>query len=70
MVGYWRSSNDSEAFVKCPNPSACLGGNLTNLVGSCAEGYKGIACGNCDLGYKYLGNFKCSKCPPYSINIV
>jgi len=23
--GYWRKSNKTEKFIKCPNPSACLG---------------------------------------------
>jgi hypothetical protein len=33
--GYWRSTNISENFIKCPNQAVCLGGDVTNALGKC-----------------------------------
>lgn len=58
--GYWRSSNDSENFIKCPNSASCLAGNITNPIGVCAEGYEGILCGDCISYYTKSSVFHCS----------
>ena len=39
VAGYWRSSNISINFIQCPNPAACLKGNMTLPTGLCSEGY-------------------------------
>jgi hypothetical protein len=49
IPGYWRSSNVSENFIPCPNSPMCLGGNITQPVGVCQTGYRGILCGECAL---------------------
>ncbi|CAM9098262.1 unnamed protein product, partial [Laminaria digitata] len=37
--GYYRTSNQSHAILKCYQPSACVGGNDTAKY--CAPGYDG-----------------------------
>jgi hypothetical protein len=68
--GYWRSSNISENFIKCPNQAVCLGGDVTNALGKCEEGYGGIVCGDCDLDYSKSKQFECKKCPDRNRNII
>ncbi|CDW73676.1 UNKNOWN [Stylonychia lemnae] len=67
---YWRSSNISENIIKCPNQGACLGGSINDSIGTCADGYTGILCGNCLPGYKKSRPFLCSKCPTRTVNTV
>ncbi|TNV74981.1 hypothetical protein FGO68_gene13540 [Halteria grandinella] len=68
--GYWRSSNESDNFIKCLNPIACLGGSNSN-ASQCQEGYQGILFSDCALGYsKSLASFKCSNCPSRASNII
>jgi len=40
LPGYWRSANTSSNFIRCPNPSACLGWVAPdwNPLGACSEG--------------------------------
>ena len=47
--GYWRNTNVSENFYRCPNFDACLGGGYLNneSTGICATGYEGVLCGQC-----------------------
>ncbi|KRX02998.1 Pectin lyase fold/virulence factor [Pseudocohnilembus persalinus] len=55
---YWRSSNETSNFLYCENNIDACAGNDT-----CAEGYKGPMCEQCDLVQRYnkSGN-KCEKC--------
>ena len=71
--GYWRRSNLSDNFIECRNFEACLGrnGKENNTIGSCCEGYQGILCTDCAVGYSRTGsNYKCTKCPSKSENAV
>eukprot|EP00347_Sterkiella_histriomuscorum_P016469 403353061 len=73
--GYWRRTNSSSNFIKCMNPSACLGWfplDLTTYqpLGQCADGYQGILCAQCKAGYSSTGNFQCGKCPGMAQNII
>eukprot|EP00347_Sterkiella_histriomuscorum_P022241 403331176 len=68
--GYWRSSNTSTNFIKCPNSFACLGGNEYDPIGNCSEGFKGVMCGNCMPGFKKASDFKCTICPSQGANAV
>jgi hypothetical protein len=48
------------------NDEACLGQNPpeNDPLGSCAEGYQGILCTNCQIGYSKQGSEQlCKKCP-------
>ncbi|CDW88635.1 UNKNOWN [Stylonychia lemnae] len=65
MKNYWRSSKSSDNFIKCRNHIQCLGMNPpeNNFLGACAEGYQGILCSDCKIGYSITNNFECSKCP-------
>ena len=42
--GYWRSSNQTDKFIACLNPAACLGyvEPTNNNLGECFTGYQGI----------------------------
>ena len=31
--GYWRSWQESERFIECPNRLVCMGGNVTQPMG-------------------------------------
>ncbi|KRX03000.1 Pectin lyase fold/virulence factor [Pseudocohnilembus persalinus] len=55
---YWRSNTQSFNFLYCENNIDACAGNDT-----CAEGYKGPMCEQCDLVQRYnkSGN-KCEKC--------
>ncbi|CDW83118.1 UNKNOWN [Stylonychia lemnae] len=71
--GFWRNSNVSYSFIKCLNPDACLGmiPPENNPQGSCLEGYKGILCADCQVGYSYTDSrFKCAKCPDFTYNLL
>lgn len=37
--GYYRVSLKSEVSVACHSPEACAGGDLSNLLGRCNNGY-------------------------------
>ena len=49
----------------CPNPSACPGGNSSNLSLMCADGYEGKSCANCSMGYAISDSsvLLCTRCP-------
>eukprot|EP00347_Sterkiella_histriomuscorum_P024148 403332142 len=70
--GYWRKSNFTSNFVKCEYTYACLGmiAPENNPKGSCLEGYQGIICADCAVGYSRQGDFKCATCPEKVMNIV
>ncbi|CAG9323995.1 unnamed protein product [Blepharisma stoltei] len=68
-AGYWRVSNLTDNFLKCPNSNACLGGiESKNSVGACKKGYQGNLCQSCEEGYSRNGDDKCSKCPNPATN--
>ena len=73
--GYWRKSNVTNKFFKCPNPEACIGyttpaPNSTeasqimgyNQTGWCAEGYYGAFCSSCLPNYRQTSKNNCEKC--------
>ncbi|TNV74992.1 hypothetical protein FGO68_gene289 [Halteria grandinella] len=66
LPGYWRISNQSDDFLKCLYPYACNGRQQlsNNAQGTCAEGYQGILCADCQKGYsKSHSSNRCSQCP-------
>ncbi|TNV88127.1 hypothetical protein FGO68_gene3291 [Halteria grandinella] len=71
LPGFWRSTNTSENFLKCRNDLACIGRNppQNESTGACREGYQGILCSDCKIGYSHSGSqFECVKCPDPSLN--
>ncbi|CDW73142.1 UNKNOWN [Stylonychia lemnae] len=70
ISGYWRSSNTSESFIRCPRVESCQKGNQLNPLGQCSEGYEGIVCANCKPGFSKISNFQCSKCPSATQNTI
>ena len=71
--GYWRISKESDNFIRCPFPEACLGWEEKSdekgmknskintdamYVGECAKGYDGILCAECAKGYGKDANKK------------
>ncbi|CDW86060.1 UNKNOWN [Stylonychia lemnae] len=40
-----------------------------NPQGSCLQGYRGILCADCNVGYSRTGTFECGKCPQYGQNL-
>lgn len=54
---------DSTDFERCPNTEACLAGNLTSPLGSCANGYEGTGCTKCSDNFFNTRPFKCQACP-------
>jgi hypothetical protein len=72
LPGYWRSSNITSNFIKCPNPDVCLGWKEPDWdpKGSCAPGYTGVLCAECEAGFSLTGVAKCGLCPDLTSNIV
>eukprot|EP00347_Sterkiella_histriomuscorum_P001991 403369895 len=70
--GYWRKNNYTSTFIKCLYTEACLGMVAPdyNPIGSCFDGYQGILCADCQVGYSRTGDYECSICPEESVNIV
>ena len=67
---YWRSSPTLETFTYCSRrPESCLGGNETEPLGVCEEGYQGILCGDCIDGY-YRSGVDCNQCPEFVWNMI
>jgi hypothetical protein len=65
--GWWASpSSDGSRFYRCPIRDACMpGAGLVNGSSSrtrCADGFDGILCGSCALGY-FPQYGTCAKCP-------
>ena len=58
-----------EVFTPCFRPESCLGGSETDPLGTCAEGYRGILCNDCEAGYSRSG-LECSECPGLFWNAV
>ena len=63
--GYWRSSNQTDNFIACLNPAACLGyvEPTNNNLGEWFTGYQGILWANWELNYSRTGSNKCAKWP-------
>lgn len=69
--GYWRSSALSDNFIKCLFFGACLGmTEEADPKGSCAKGYQGILCADCEVGYSRTGQFECALCPEPVANVI
>lgn len=71
--GHWRINDNSIIIYKCPNELACLGDprnfsdpttdfNEIYASSSCAPGYHGILCAECDDNYGFLDGYLCSEC--------
>jgi hypothetical protein len=41
-----------------------------NPMGSCADGYDGILCTGCSVGFSRSGTFKCAICPEKGKNVM
>ena len=77
---YWRMDYYSDNFIRCPNPSSCLGYNVSNSqyfeksksTGLCREGYKGVLCAECAEGYGITNGYFCTSCGSfwYYFNII
>ena len=67
--GYWRNSTDSDIVIQCSSTGSgrCLGED------SCAEGYNGLVCKQCDVENEFLSasgdGYQCDKCPSYSLSV-
>jgi ABC-type multidrug transport system fused ATPase/permease subunit len=74
LPGYWRPSNVSQTFIRCPIAEQCTGGEAVSAnfaedgsSGSgCAENRAGIACSTCVDGYRPSGT-GCVACPDGTI---
>lgn len=55
---YWRVSDLSHYFYRCPDPDACLGGDG---AGYCAPNHDGVLCGLCTPGHYYVAG-SCVEC--------
>ena len=67
--GYWRSSPTYETFTPCIRPESCLGGSEIEPLGTCAKGYRGILCNDCEARYSRSG-LECSECPALLWNAI
>jgi hypothetical protein len=67
--GYWRTSNNTDAFFSCPNTDSCLEEQL-GVPGHCLTGYEGNLCQSCSYGYSRSGDNQCSECMSRTENIV
>ena len=67
--GYWRSRPKLEEYTPCTRPESCLGGNVTDAIGQCEIGYKGILCSDCASGFSRSGQ-DCNECPDFAWNII
>ena len=68
--GYWRQNATQEVYYECPKAESCLGGNITNPFGDCAEGYRGILCTDCQDGFTRKGAYSCDRCPRFLWNLI
>lgn len=39
-------------------------------MGSCFEGYEGVLCAACAVGYSRSSDFKCDICPDPTVNMI
>lgn len=74
-VGFWRRSDEHSQLVKCSRDvatSPCLGGPSPDGGSTpCREGYEGIICGSCQLGYEpNMGDGTCQSCPARTVSIM
>eukprot|EP01016_Furgasonia_blochmanni_P025084 TRINITY_DN27059_c0_g1_i1.p1 TRINITY_DN27059_c0_g1~~TRINITY_DN27059_c0_g1_i1.p1 ORF type:complete len:601 (+),score=62.95 TRINITY_DN27059_c0_g1_i1:662-2464(+) len=44
---YWRYSEETDNFLKCPIPASCLKGDLSIQTANCSLGYTGNLCYSC-----------------------
>jgi len=63
--GYWRTSNQSDEILTCPQPEFCVGGFLSGINATssyCIEGHEGPYCTVCSDDYfpSLLG--ACARC--------
>lgn len=70
--GYWRSSEESDNFIKWLLESSWLGyvSPSNNNLGEWFTGYQRILCADWEVGYSRTGEFECSKCPLFIWNVL
>eukprot|EP01016_Furgasonia_blochmanni_P056216 TRINITY_DN9546_c0_g1_i4.p1 TRINITY_DN9546_c0_g1~~TRINITY_DN9546_c0_g1_i4.p1 ORF type:complete len:565 (+),score=53.96 TRINITY_DN9546_c0_g1_i4:66-1760(+) len=70
--GFWRSSQLSLYFIRCPIKVSCLEGDVQDPLGKCAPGYRGRLCFECKpLTYGKLSSGGCVSCAnPKITNII
>ena len=59
LPGYFRTDTSSVEFLRCQPESACKGG--TDSEAQCADGYTGVPCSACEVGYYRLDQL-CVPC--------
>ena len=82
LNSWWRSSNMSVSLTQCFEHAACLGARNTNgnvnldkaaaekeNNETCAVGYRGRLCHQCDVGFGRETFDSCMKCPPAESNV-
>lgn len=68
-AGYWRYSKQTDVFINCLNPSACLIESENITTNHCLIGYFGNLCQSCIEGYSRSGENECAKCLDEDRNI-
>ena len=73
--GYWRRSDSDRQLVRCTADAAispCLGGASEDGGPTpCEEGYEGLVCGSCKLGYEHhAGSGECRQCPEKWVSVL
>ena len=69
---YWRSSNNTDNFIKWLHTPACLGYNQSDAstnLGEWFTGYQGILWADCEVGFSRTREHECNKCPDPVLNI-
>ena len=59
--GRWRTSDASLNVLACPKADGCKGGNASEPLGLCADGYEGVLCAVCTHDHYSWGN-TCKRC--------
>ncbi|XP_071825061.1 uncharacterized protein [Apostichopus japonicus] len=69
LLDSYTSYNETFPVIfQCPRKDSCANDDGNIIEGSCAEGYKGWLCSNCQRGYYSVLNV-CMRCPSLAILI-
>jgi hypothetical protein len=60
LAGYWRSSNETRTYYRCPVVTYCQGG----VDSECDGNRGGPLCALCNPGYMEQSTGACTPCPP------
>ena len=74
-VGYWRRTEADKQLIRCSRDiatSPCLGGpGVDGGATPCKQGYTGLICGSCELGFEpNTGDGTCQTCPARATSII